>query len=70
MQDSMIKTEEYSQLFSGSVSVVYTLEGETERLRQLMNLKDEYTTQLQHLQGEMRTSFKKCAPAMLLCGIK
>ncbi|MFM7984219.1 MAG: hypothetical protein ACKPKO_33345, partial [Candidatus Fonsibacter sp.] len=53
--DSRMKAEEYSPLPSGSVSVVYTLEGETERLRQLT--KDEDIAQLQHLQGEMRTYF-------------
>ena len=51
------KTEESSQLLSGSVSTVYALEGETSRLQQTINVHREEIVQLKRANEEMKESW-------------
>ena len=54
VRDAKAKSEESSQLLSGSVSAVYALEGETSRLQQTINTHCEEITQLKRSNDEMK----------------
>ena len=54
VRDAKAKSEESSQLLSGSVSAVYALEGETSRLQQTINMHREEIVQLKHSNDEMK----------------
>jgi len=55
--DAKAKSEESSQLLSGSVSAVYALEGETSRLQQTINMHREAIVQLKRSNDEMKESW-------------
>jgi predicted nucleic acid-binding Zn-ribbon protein len=57
VKETKAKAEESSQLLSGSVSVVYALEGETSRLQQTINMRCEEITQLTRTNEEMQQSW-------------
>ena len=55
--DAKAKSEESSQLLSGSASAVYALEGETSRLQQTINIHREEIVQLKHSNDKMTESW-------------
>ena len=57
VRDAKAKTEESSQLLSGSVSAVYALEGETSPLQQTTNMHREEIVQLKRSNDEMKESW-------------
>jgi hypothetical protein len=57
VRETKAKADESSQLLSGSVSVVYALEGETSRLQQIVNMRGEEITQLTQTNEEMQQSW-------------
>ena len=57
VRDAKAKSEESSQLLSGSVSAVYVLEGETSRLQHTINLHCEEIAQLKRANAEIQQSW-------------
>ena len=57
VQNANSKTEEYAQLLSGSVSIVFALEGETSKLQQPVVIRNEELMQLSRSTHEMNASW-------------